>query len=495
MVFAPEPQGVVIALDARTGRQIWAHLVLNPAFQGSLAEPPVYYNGKIIMATAGGDGGFSCVAFALDAKTGKPLWHFNIIPQKGQPGYETWTNPDGSPGQFWNGGGASWTSMAIDPKLNLAYVSTGNTIPYTGYERGAGKEYYTAGTLALNPDTGKMAWFFQDVHHDNWDADTTLGPILFDAVYNGKLRHAISSVNRSGLLFVLDRATGKPILPVKETPVPQYAPVHSYPTQPIPTGLLDGTSDPIFPKTLDDPNWTAFQGLQGPDGKPFIYHNSIPQMAFAQADTTGYTVVVSSNISGQNPSSYDPNTGMQYFEGTVNVAATEELPPSEIQPTQALYGAPVNGGIHTKSAPIATIPQVAALSGSYLVAMDVKTAKRMWMNKHLTADVPPSATTTPNPTPSFQGGIMTTDSGLLFTGQGGGLTDSGPGALNAYDDRTGALLWSAPTLASPWQPTTYSVNGKQYVVTEAGAGGLGQGAYLGGGVNGQKATVLVYALP
>src|SRR5262249_7061228 len=130
MVFAPEPQGVVLALDAKTGHQIWAHQVLH-AGTGSLAEPPVYYKGKIIMATAGGDGGFSCIVFALDAKTGKPLWHFNIIPQKGQPGYETWNNPDGTPGQFWNGGGASGAAMAIRPELKLAHVSTGDTSPCT----------------------------------------------------------------------------------------------------------------------------------------------------------------------------------------------------------------------------------------------------------------------------------------------------------------------------------------------------------------------------
>jgi len=476
---------VVIALDAKTGHQVWAHTVLNPIFKGAMGEPPVYYNGKLIMATAGGDGGFSCIVFALDAKTGKSLWNFNIIPSKGQAGFETWSQP-----LFWNGGGASWTSMAIDPSLNLAYVSTGNTIPYTGYERGPGKEYYTAGTLALHADTGKLAWFFQNVHHDNWDADTTLGPILFDAEYNGQMRQAISSVNRTGLLFVLDRKTGQPILPVKETPVPTYDPVHSYPTQPIPVGILDGTADPIFPKTLDDPNWTAFKGLQGPDGKGFIYKNDVPDMAFAQANPTGYTVVVASNISGQNPSSYDPNTGYQYFEGTDTASAVEELPPSEIQPTTALAGGPVNGGIHTKAAPINTIPQVAALNGSYLVAMDVHTGKRVWMNKSLTANAQPGQLA-----PAYQGGIMTTASGLLFTGQGGGLVDTGPGALQAFDDKTGALLWSYPLLASPWQPTTYSVNGKQYIVTEAGLGGLGSGSYTGGAVPGQKATVFVFALP
>ena len=488
MVFAPEPHGVVIALDAKTGKQIWAHTVLNPIFQGTLAEPPVYYQGKIIMATAGGDGGNSCIVFALDAKTGRPLWHFNIIPHKGQPGYETWTNPDGSPGLFWNGGGASWAPIVIDPALDLLYVSTGNTIPYTGYQRGPGKEYYTAGTLALHVKTGKLAWFFQDVHHDNWDADTTLGPVAFDVTYNGKLRHAVASVNRTGILFLLDRATGKPILPVKEAPVPVYDAVHSYATQPFPVGVLDGTQDPIFPKTLNDPNWTAFQGLQGPDGKPFIYHNDIPQMTFAQPDPTGYTIRVGSNISGQHPSSYDPKTQYQYFEGSNSVSATEELPPADILPTSALFGGPVAGGVHSKTIPQAqllAIPQVAALNGSYLVAMDVRTAKRVWMIKHLTADLAPGATLA-----LFGGGITSTDSGLVFTGNGA--------ALSAYDGRTGALLWTSPPLpATPWQPTTYSVNGKQYIAVQAGNNA---GTFAGGGAIGANDTgrttpkMYVYAL-
>src|SRR5262249_53422122 len=129
-------------------------------------------------------------------------------------------------------------------------------------------------------------------------------------------------------------------------------------------------------------------------------------------------------------------------------------------------------------------------SGAYLVAMDVHNAKRVWTVKHLTADVPAGGTIA-----AFQGGIMTTDSGLLFTGSGGGIIATGPGALQAYDDRTGALLWSAPLPAAPWQPTTSSVNGKQYIATESGNGGLGAGAYTGGAIPGQKATVYVYALP
>ncbi len=490
MVFAPEPQGTLIALDAKTGHEVWAHEVLNPVFQGTLAEPPVYYNGKIIMATAGGDGGFSCIVFALDAKTGRSLWHFNIIPHKGQPGYETWTNPNGTPGLFWNGGGASWAPIAVDPALDMLYVSTGNTIPYTGYQRGPGKEYYTAGTLALHASTGKLAWFFQDVHHDNWDADTTLGPVLYDVNFGGKLRHAVASVNRTGILFLVDRATGKPIYPIKETPVPVYAPVFSYPTQPFPIGVLDGTMDTIFPKTLNDPTWTAFQGLQGPDGKPFIYHNDIPDQTFAQPTPEGYTIRVSSNISGQHPSSYDPKTGYQYFEGSDGVSATEELPPEDIQPTLALFGGPVSGGVHSKTANITAVPQVQAINGSYLVAMDTATGKRVWMNSHLTAQAPGGTTAL------FAGGITTTDSGLLFTGNGF--------ALSAFDDRTGQLLWTSQALpATPWQPTIYSLNGKEYVAVQSGnnAGTFAQGAGpAGGAINANNGTaqtprVWVFTLP
>ena len=264
MVFAAEPLGEMVGLDAKTGTEIWAHQVLDPIFQGTLSEPPVYYDGKILMATSGGDAGFSCIVFALDAKTGKPLWHFNIIPSKGQPGYETWSQPI-----FWPGGGASWTSLAVDPKNDNVLISTGNTIPYTGYQRGPGKEYYTAGTLALHAKTGKLAWFYQEVHHDNWDADTTLGPMLYSGKVNGAQHDAVVAVNRTGLLFMLDAATGKPIFPAPETPVPTYGPQSFYPTQPIPA------TDPIFPKLLDDPQFNAFRGLQGPDGKPFIYHNTV----------------------------------------------------------------------------------------------------------------------------------------------------------------------------------------------------------------------------
>jgi alcohol dehydrogenase (cytochrome c) len=470
MVFAAEPYDQVVALDARTGMQIWAHLVANPISQMTLSEAPIYYDGEVIMATSGGDAGASCIVFALEAKTGKPLWHFNIIPSQKQAGYNTWSAPF-----FTMGGGASWASVAIDPNTNDVYVSTGNTIPYTGYQRGPGKEYYTAGTLAVNAQTGKLAWFYQEVHHDNWDADTTLGPMVYQGIVNGKKADAIIAVNRTGLLFELDAATGKPLFPAPETAVPTYAPANYYPTQPIPA------TDPIFPKVLDDPQATAFAGIQGPDGQPFIYHNTVAANTFTAAQPDGWYVKVSSNINGAMPSSVDPALGYAFFEGTNSVGATEELPPTEIPPVSAVVGNAVNGGVHQMAAPpalLSSIPQVAALNGSDLAAMNLNTGKVAWLDH--------SASTTPGAitiTPQYTGGILTTASGLLFTSNGT--------AESAFDEKTGALLWTSsnPLADVPWgPPTTYMVNGNQYVVFEAGNGGLN------GSPPGTPTTVYVYSL-
>src|SRR5262249_26084569 len=199
--------------------------------------PPTYVNGKLLIASSGGDSGFSSIAMALDAKTGRVLWHFNLIPASPkEPGYDTWAHPIP-----WNGGAAVWAVAPVDPKLGLVYFSTGNPIPYSGYLRGAGKEYYTDGLLALHVDTGKVAWFFQTVHHDLWCYDQTQNGVLFDMTVNGKMRHAVAVGNKDLLVYILDRATGKPIIPVHEVPVPQYDLQHSYATQPIPD------TDPVAP--------------------------------------------------------------------------------------------------------------------------------------------------------------------------------------------------------------------------------------------------------
>jgi glucose dehydrogenase len=492
MVFVPEIEGVLLALNAKTGAQVWANDVLgfhttpclaaspdpkgcgNPikgAQKGTFSMPPLYYNGKIFMASSAGDSGFSCVVFAIDAKTGRVLWHFNLIPvTKSEPGYDTWAHPIP-----WNGGAAVWASAQADPTTGLVYISTGNPIPYSGYYRGDGKEYFTDGLLALNMNTGKLAWFYQDVHHDLWDYDQTQNAVLFDMTFQGKLRHAVAVGNKDLMLYILDRATGQPIQPVTETPVPQYPLQHSYPTQPIPSG------GPVVPVTLSDAH--AFDGLQGPDGKGFIFRNTIPYNVFAIGDTTGWwvhTAEITGGLEGSRPPSYDPQTGYLYYEANLNWGAFEELPPESIAPLD-LSQRFINGPTpHNMSTSIANVPAIQNVIGSYLVAWDPVANAAAWRVPHIYA--------TDGAVNPYESGMTTTDGGLIFTGLGKTAV--------AFDAKTGTQLWqSAPLSAVPaGAPMTYSANGKQYVAYEAGYGSLYNGISQTRAAT-PVTTVYVYSLP
>ena len=113
----------------------------------------------------------------------------------------------------------------------------------------------------MHADTGKLAWFFQEVHHDVWDADQSQQPMLFDMTYKGVMRHALASADKDGLLYILDRTTGQPIIPVNEMKTQQSSVSHTWPTQPIPT------TQPLVPQNV--PDRAKWKGLTAPDGKPY----------------------------------------------------------------------------------------------------------------------------------------------------------------------------------------------------------------------------------
>jgi len=440
-VFIEEEEALVVALDQNTGRQIWATVVADVNLGAELSQAPVYYDGMILGATSGGDRVFSCIVFALDAKTGRPLWHFNIIPTNPsqKPGYATWRHP-----LAYNGGGAVWTNVAVDSKNGLVYVDTGNPVPYAGVLRGPGAEWYTAGVLALHVKTGKYAWFFQIVHHDIWDADQAQGSVLFDLKYDGKMRQAIYTANKDGLDYILDRVTGKPIIPVHEVPVQQSTDAFTFPTQPISEG------DPLVPQSV--PNAAAWAGLTAPDGKPWNIGDGGLGASFTAMDSTRYslTAAFGKGAASQRPASYDPKTGYLFNEASPGFNAYKAIPASEAVGLQPGRQTGVSGYL---SASLAGTP-AAALAGSSLVAKDMRTNKKVWEIVNYS-----SANVSGQPSNAFLGGTMTTDSGLLFT--------TSLNRLQAYDSATGKLLWqSAPRPGiSQSLPMTYSVNGKQYVAS------------------------------
>ncbi len=172
----------------------------------------------------------------FDVHTGKQLWKFNLIPQPGEFGAETWKN--GSKiGTIGVGKNDAWATYSADPELGLVYIPVGEGLSdeYGGYR--PGNNLFANSVVAIDAKTGKRKWHFQFVHHDIWDYDTPMAPNLLDVTINGQPRKIIAATTKQGWVYVLDRVTGQPIWPMPETPVLQseVPGEQTSPTQPIPT--------------------------------------------------------------------------------------------------------------------------------------------------------------------------------------------------------------------------------------------------------------------
>src|SRR3984957_11725141 len=187
---------------------------------------------------------------AYNVKTGKMAWIFHTVPHPGEPGYETW------PKDAWKyiGGTNTWGEITLDEKTGIMYFPTGSpTYDLYGGDR-IGKDLYADCLLAIEARTGKLIWYFQDVHHDLWDYDLTSAPQLITIRHDGKLIEAVAQAGKTGFLYVSDRATGKPVWPIEERPVPksdvpgeQAWPTQPFPTAPPPFARQKFTADDLDP--------------------------------------------------------------------------------------------------------------------------------------------------------------------------------------------------------------------------------------------------------
>jgi alcohol dehydrogenase (cytochrome c) len=194
----------LLCLDARSGNLIWdvAYADWNKNYGATSA--PLVVKDKVLVGTSGGDDGVRGFVAAYDALTGKLAWRFWTIPGPGEPGSESW------PGNLYlHGGGTTWMPGTYDPEFNTIYWGTSNPAP--DFEGGVrpGDDLYTDCVLALDPDTGKLKWYFQFTPHDLFDYDAVETPILIDAVYRGAARKLLVQANRNGYIYVLDRTNGK----------------------------------------------------------------------------------------------------------------------------------------------------------------------------------------------------------------------------------------------------------------------------------------------
>lgn len=434
----------LIALDAKTGKMVWdidaAEAAVNTEGQESLnssdpnsrarisggtgigiAMAPVVYQGKVIVgitgvgyglhidnpredaplgAVIGVTGRYGRPGFlaAFDAGTGMPVWQFDTIPAQGWEGQFRETTPDGVrlnrdiaaekavlkqyPDAARFGGGSAWSTPAIDPVSGLLYFGTGNPSPQMNDVSRPGDNLYTVSLVALDIDTGKIRWHYQQVPHDLWGYDLASPPVLFDLVRDGKAIPAVGQAGKTGWFYVHDRLTGELLLK-SEAFVPQ--------DNLFAKATFEGTR--LFPGILGGANWSP--------------------VAVDQA-------------------------GQRVFVAGIHAPIK-----------YTLHETPGKDG----SAPIryASSEPVEEARWGLLSAIDLSSGRIAWQQK------------TEQP---LVGGVLVTAGGLVFTGEGNGN-------FNAYDDSNGKLLWQARADAGVnAPPITYEIDGVQYIAVAAGGNSI-----------------------
>jgi alcohol dehydrogenase (cytochrome c) len=214
---------------------------------------PLVVKNHVIAGVSGDDLDTPGYIQSHDPETGELQWRWHVVPQKkGDPGSETWPNEDA----MKHGGGMTWLTPTYDPELNLIYVPTGNPQPVIAHKNREGANLFTGSIVALNPDTGKMAWYFQSSPHDTHDWDSTQTPVLFDGEINGQKRKLVAQAARNGHFFVLDRANGKNIVSAEFVKT-NWAMGYDAKGQPIPNPAkmpqVDGTL--VSPAQAGGTNW------------------------------------------------------------------------------------------------------------------------------------------------------------------------------------------------------------------------------------------------
>ena len=503
-IFVAVIDARLIALDARSGRpcagfgtdgtvNLRAGL-RNPPFETAeyeVTSPPAIVGGLLVIGSAVADNNRTDAASgevrAFDARTGALRWTWDPVPQNPtDPAYVTWVGARAHA----TGAANAWSVIAADTARGLVFVPTGSPSPdYYGGER-RGDNRYANAIVALRAATGEVVWHFQTVHHDLWDYDNASPPALTTIRVGGRDVDVVVQATKTGMLYVLDRASGTPVFPVEERPVPAstVAGEEAARTQPF-----TAKTPPLSPHSLRrDDVWGAT-----PADREACLAAIAPlrnEGIFTPPSLEG-TLVMPSNIGGAHWGGVAIDPARQIAVVPVNrLAAMVQLIPVEQVNADSMRAASQRFGFeYTRMRGTPFVMRRRILRGpsglpcspppfGTLVAVSLTTGERVWEVPlgTVTALAPAGATVPADWGSATLGGPITTAGGLVF------IAATLDRAIRAFDIETGRELWRGDLPASgKATPMTYRVNGKQYVVVSVG----------GGGVWGRGDWVVAFAVP
>ncbi|MES5481244.1 methanol/ethanol family PQQ-dependent dehydrogenase [Bradyrhizobium sp. INPA03-11B] len=383
----------VIALDAKTGKELWREKAADIKEGYSMTVAPLVADGVVITGISGAEFGTRGFIDGWDPATGKKLWRTYSIPTPDEPGGDTWK------GDTWKlGGGSTWITGSYDAELNTVYWGIGNPGPFNSAVR-PGDNLYTCSVLALDPKTGKIKWHYQFSPNNPFDYDSVAEMVLADMNVEGKPTKVLMDANRNGFFYVLDRTNGKLLAANPYVNVNWATGVDLKTGRPIETDVAkdarDGKKVTVYPSILGGKNW--------------------------------------------EPMSFNPQTGLAYAN-TLAFGGKYKAEPVTFKQGEWYLGMDLTDPWEWGTGP-----------RGHLKAIDPMTGKAKWE--------------APSDIPRFSG-VLSTAGGVVFSGQ---LT----GEFEAFDADNGKKLWQFQTGSGiEGQPVTWQQDGVQYVAVTSGYGGV-----------------------